>query len=147
MDNSECVWPVHRNGSRIVTAIMEFNSYREAWGICSLVIAYGLFRIIQSLTTMWFISVKDTLIVHYLAKTRGWFETSTKMSQASILSFFSSNLAEKRVQMRKSSDFAEGLSAIKSLKCLGPSEINVSVSEALFVLFFFFSGRCSLISK
>ena len=60
------------------------------------------------------------------------------MSQASILSFFSSNLAEKGTQKRKSLDFTEGPSATKSLKYLGPSEINVSASEALFVFFFFF---------
>ena len=59
------------------------------------------------------------------------------MSQASILSFFSSNLAEKGKQKRKSLDFTEGPSATKSLKYLGPSEINVSASEALFVFFFF----------
>ena len=34
--------------------------------------------------------------------------------------------------------FIEGPSATKSLKCLGPSEINVSASEALFVFCFFF---------
>ena len=44
------------------------------------------------------------------------------MSQASILSFFSSNLVEKGAQKRKSSDFTEGPSATKSLKCLGSDE-------------------------
>ena len=44
------------------------------------------------------------------------------MSQASILSFFSSNSAEKGVQKRKSSDVIEGPSATKSLKCLGSNE-------------------------
>ena len=59
--------------------ITEFNyivySYLERWDNYSLVIAYDLFHIIQSLTTMWFISERDILIVHYLAKTRGPFET------------------------------------------------------------------------
>ena len=88
---------------------------------------------------MWFISERDILIVHYLAKTRVRFDkASTKMSQASILSFFSSNLAEKGAQKHKSSDFSEGPSATKSLKCLGPSEINMSASEALFLFFWFF---------
>ena len=32
------------------------------------------FRIIQSLTTMWFIAERDILIVHYLANTSGRFE-------------------------------------------------------------------------
>ena len=45
------------------------------------------------------------------------------MSQAaSILSFFSSNFAEKGAQKRKSSDVTEGPSATKSLKCLGSNE-------------------------
>ena len=36
--------------------------------------------------------------------------------------FFGSNLAEKGVQNRKSSDVTEGPSATKSLKCLGSNE-------------------------
>ena len=48
--------------------------------------------------------------------------TSTKMLQASILNFFSSNLVEKGAQKCKSSDFTDGPSATKSLKCLGSNE-------------------------
>ena len=44
------------------------------------------------------------------------------MSQASILSFFSSNLAEKGAEKHISLDFTEGSSATKSLKFLGSNE-------------------------
>ena len=76
MDNNEWVRPVHRNGSRIVTAIMEFSyilTERDEI-IVHWLLRMVFFFIIQSLTTMWFISERDILIVHYLAKTRGWFE-------------------------------------------------------------------------
>ena len=46
----------------------------------------------------------------------------TKMSQASILRFYGSNLAEKGGKKCKSLDITEGPSAIKSLKCLGSNE-------------------------
>ena len=44
------------------------------------------------------------------------------MSQASILSFYGKNLAEKGATKRKSPDVTEGPSATKSLKCLGSNE-------------------------
>ena len=44
------------------------------------------------------------------------------MSQASILSFYGSNLVEKGAKKCKSSDVTEGPSATKSLKCLGSNE-------------------------
>ena len=86
-----------------------------------MVIAFGFFRIIQSLTTMLFISERDILIVHYLAKTRGQFETLQQRCHK-LAFFFGSNLVEKGVQNHKSSDVTEGHSATKSLKCLGSNE-------------------------
>ena len=44
------------------------------------------------------------------------------MSQASILSFYGSNVVKKGVKKRKSSDLTEDPSATKSLKCLGSNE-------------------------
>ena len=86
-----------------------------------MVIAFGLFRIIQSLTTMLFISERDILIVHYLAKTRGQFETLQQRCHK-LAFFFGSNLVEKGVQNHKFSDVTAGHSATKSLKCLGSNE-------------------------
>ena len=54
------------------TGITEFNyilTERDE------IIVHWFLHVIQSLTTMWFISDRDILIVHYLAKTRGRFET------------------------------------------------------------------------
>ena len=70
---------------------------------------------------MLFISERDILIVHYLAKTRGRFETLQQRCHK-LAFFFGSNLAEKGAQNRKSSDVTEGPSATKSLKCLGSNE-------------------------
>ena len=70
---------------------------------------------------MLFISERDILIVHYLGKTRGRFETLQQRCHK-LAFFFGSNLAEKGVQNRKSSDVTEGPSATKSLKCLGSNE-------------------------
>ena len=56
--------------------------------------------------------------------------TSTKMSQASILSFFGSNLVEKGAQKHKSLDVTKGPSATKSPNCLSSNE---DVSKKLVV--------------
>ena len=68
-----------------------------------------------------FISERDILIVHYLAKTGGQFETLQQRCRK-LAFFFGSNLAEKGVQNRKSSDVIEGPYATKPLKCLGSNE-------------------------
>ena len=65
--------------------------------------------------------IADDHVVHYLAKTRGRFETLQQRCHK-LAFFFGSNLAEKGVQNHKSSDVTEGLSATKSLKCLGSNE-------------------------
>ena len=108
-------------------------AYREGWDNCSLVIAYGLFRIIQSLTTMWFISEKDILIVHYLAKTRGRFETLQQRCHKLAFELLQLKLCGERGH--KSTNLRILLKAPLPPNHW-PLEINVSVSEALFVLFF-----------
>ena len=70
---------------------------------------------------MLFILERDILIVHYPAKTCGWFETLQQRCHK-LAFFFGSNLAERGVQNCKSSDVTEGPSATKSLKCLGSNE-------------------------
>ena len=73
---------------------------------------------------MWFISETDILIVHYLAKHVVGLKCidQQRCQQASILSFYGSNLAEKGAKKRKSLDVTEGPSATKSMKCLGSNE-------------------------
>ena len=66
---------------------------------------------------MLFISERDILIVNYIAKTCGRFETLQQLAF-----FFGSNLAEKGAQKRKSSNVTNGPSATNSLKCLGSNE-------------------------
>ena len=70
---------------------------------------------------MLFISERDILIAHYLAKTGGRFETLQQRCHK-LAFFFGSNLAEKGVQNCKSPDVNEGPSATKLLKCLGSNE-------------------------
>ena len=69
------------------------------WDFYSLVIAYGLFGIIQSLTTIWFIYWRDILIVHYLAKTRGRFETDQQRCHKPAFWASTAQKVEKGVRM------------------------------------------------
>ena len=113
----------HIKESRITEFNYVFTKRDEIivhWLLCMVFFAHYPITI-QLLMTMLFISERDILIVHYLAKTRGRFEMFQKRCHK-LAFFFGSNLAEKGVRNRKSSDVTEGPSATKSLKCLGSNE-------------------------